>query len=761
MKKVLFPFLLAILIIQTSSLAFAQSQGEIRINQYSTIEGPDAMTLRLYFNIYDDRTGTSMLTLDAQSAQVTLLNTNYTVNGEIKKPDVPIYITLVLDSSGSMGGAAKDLQDAAKLALNNTPDNSLFSIVQFDEEIQLLQDFTENIPALQFAIDRYKVSRNGTCLYDAAYSAVEAMTKAPVGRRAVILFTDGKDENKEGKPCSKHTYQELVDFAMKSQVPISTIGLSYNQGAINSLELESLAGSTGGVSAVATQGNLAASFEKIMQALKAQWMLEATIYPRRGSNDGVFNLTLKDGTSFSTTFNINSNTDYPGPPSPVVAKFAGLQLNAAKQAYEVQLDLTSSDLVGYVKIEVWDTDGGSKVGEFVFDHPGPNNSFFIPTEKLTVGRGYQLRITAVGKDDNVPFEIARDDNGKGLTELIHEFQFDPSASYPSLQIQSLSEEKSGDLTLTVNVTNPDLIGGFDGWLVDEGTNTQVPNSNFTVSAISDTTGTITLPMRANRVPNGKYTVIVRVLAKNNNVYSTAVYEGLVYNAPSIFSRIGVALVAAPIFLLGILIVIAAVVGFLMYNSSRQKSLSGTPVLQGRLGGQVKMGKQSGPSIPVADNEPIPSRDRPKVPPMGAARAASTPLPKQPTSSDATMIANDVIPESDSATVIASSPVIPLATLTVVQSPENVTPSKTVTVKTFPFVVGRTEGSLIIPDKNVSRKHVQITYNSTTNAYYLTDLNSSNGTRIDSQRVTPGQPTYLSNGAMISIGPNVVVRFEIS
>ena len=107
------------------------------------------------------------------------------------------------------------------------------------------------------------------------------------------------------------------------------------------------------------------------------------------------------------------------------------------------------------------------------------------------------------------------------------------------------------------------------------------------------------------------------------------------------------------------------------------------------------------------------------------------------------------------------PVIPHATLTVVQSPENVTPSKTVTVKTFPFVVGRTEGSLIIPDKNVSRKHVQITYNSTTNAYYLTDLNSSNGTRIDSQRVTPGQPTYLSNGAMISIGPNVVVRFEIS
>src|SRR5262245_839386 len=73
---------------------------EIRINQFSTLEGPDAMILKLYANIYDDRTGTPMLNVEAQSVQVTLLNTNYTSNGEIKKPDVPIYITLVLDASG-------------------------------------------------------------------------------------------------------------------------------------------------------------------------------------------------------------------------------------------------------------------------------------------------------------------------------------------------------------------------------------------------------------------------------------------------------------------------------------------------------------------------------------------------------------------------------------------------------------------------------------------------------------------------------------
>ena len=56
-------------------------------------------------------------------------------------------------------------------------------------------------------------------------------------------------------------------------------------------------------------------------------------------------------------------------------------------------------------------------------------------------------------------------------------------------------------------------------------------------------------------------MVVRVLAKNNNVFSTTTYEGVTYKAPSIFSRLGVALIAAPIFLVGIVVIILGVVGF--------------------------------------------------------------------------------------------------------------------------------------------------------------------------------------------------------
>jgi VWFA-related protein len=750
---------------------------EIRINQFSTLEGPDAMNLKAYFSIYDDRSGSPMLIVDAQSAQVTLLNTNYTSNGELKKPDIPIYITLLLDASGSMARAADAIQEAAKLSLNDTPDNAYFSVVQFNEDISLLQDFTENISAISFAIDRYQVANKGTCFYDAGYTAVEALQKAPQGRRAIIMFADGIDETfEEGKQCSKHTYQEVLDFAESTQVPINTIGLTAQETHINEVELKGLAISTGGFSAIASQGDLTQAFQSIMQRLKAQWMFEAPIYPRRGNNDAVLNITLKDGASLSQAFAINSNTDYPGPPSPVTASLAGLLLKAAQQSYEVQLNVTAPELVDYIRIEIWDQDAGSKVGEYVFKELAANNQFLVPTEALITGRKYELRILAISKQDQTPFELFRDDQGKPSTQLVHSFAFDPSSAYPSLQVQSLVQ-KSGDLILTVNVTNSDLVGGFDGWLIDENTNTQVLNSSFTAPAITGSTGTIAIPTKANRIKDGKYTVVVRVLAKNNNVYSTAVYEGVSYKAPSLFERLGVALIAAPIFLFGILGIILAVVAFLMFNSSRQKSLSGTPVLQGRLGGKLSGNRKStGPVIPVADQEPIPSRkmpsaSQPSSPVVAPSQAAATPPQPSPASprpaavvqpsADATVMASNMQGAEAGATVIASSPLMPRATLTVVEAGGSMASKIPTVITPLPFVIGRTEGALLIPDPNISRKHAQISYDPTLRAYLINDMNSSNGTYINSKRIMPGQTTQLSNGMVIGLGPSITLRFELS
>ena len=572
-RKAITYFLIIFILSLSITDVIAQSQPDVRINTVATIELPDSVNLKAYFNLFDKQSGQAITDITPESAQITLLNNGLTSAAEIKQPDIPIYITMVLDASGSMASAQDLLKDSAKLGLTNVPNNAFFSVVQFDEEIILLQDFTENQSAISFAIDQLKVSGKGTCLYDAAYTAVEAMEKAPVGRRAVILFTDGKDETKEGKVCSQHTYRELVDKAMKAQVPIHTIGLSVSAGNINAVELENMAASTGGFSAIGNESQLKKSFEQIMLGLKAQWMVESTIYPRQGDNNAVLTMNLKDIGETSTAFIVTSEKEYLGPPSPVTAKLDGFALRPETMSYDVQISLTSPELVNYLRVAIWERDSGSKVTEFVFENLAAFNTLNIPTDALTADRDYEMRIVLTDKENNFPFPIVKDDQGKTSTELIHEFKFDPSGVLPKLNIQSVIQDNN-DLVVQIATSNPALVKGYDGWLINEDTNTVVPNSTFSSQTFANGSGSITIPMVASEVGSGKYTILVRALGDEGSVFTTQQYAGVVYQARkvSIFAKLFTALQASPIYFYIVLGIILAVIAFLMIYNWREKSL---------------------------------------------------------------------------------------------------------------------------------------------------------------------------------------------
>lgn len=760
-KQFFLVVLVAVLVSAPVFSVHAQSGLAIRLSQIATIETPDAMTLKVYYNVYDPKTGLPVLETIAQTARIDLPGANYAVDVPVQKPDVPIYVVLVLDASGSMARAAEDLKKSAKQALNNTPDNAFFSVVQFDEEIRLLQDYTQNIAAVSFAIDQYKVSNKGTCLYDATYSAVESLQKAPPGRRAIILFTDGRDENASGQPCSKKTYLELSTLAQQTQVPVNTVGLSSRASNLNEVELKGLAASTGAFSVIATTDDLAAGFQGIMDGLKAQWMVQAEVYPKKGSNPVVLTLNLGENETLTSSFSINSETEYEGPPSPVRGQFAGLQFVPEDQTYNIQLSMTSSELVEYIKVEVWDARGGSKVAEFTFDELQQNNVLTIPTDQLVVGRTYQLRMTAVSQQDKSRFNWFTNKDGKKSVELLHEFEFDPTANLPALAIQSIAQQEN-DLVLSVKTTNSQLIGGFDGWLVDETTNTKAPGSDFTGSAEDAAAGRLVIPLSQSKIPDGKYTVIARVLGKEGQVYTTVQFPGVVYQAKrqNVFQLLTAALIAAPIILFTVVAIILGVVGFMMYSSRREKSLTGTPVLQGRLGGKLGDGKRVGSSIPVADEEPIPARSpgATPLPPVSApqvSRQATAPAAATPPLPDATMVAGGNAQATMMAVPVAKSQ----PSLSILQSPPELALGSKIPLQPLPFVVGRVEGSLLLKEPNISRRHAEISFDAARQVYFITDLNSSNGTFVNGQRIPAGQPVQLINGAVINFGPNVSVRFE--
>lgn len=745
------------------SPVLAETQGEIRINLISTYEAEDAMTMKLYFNLFDPATGTPFTSLKAKDATMTLLKTNFVSSAEIKEPDLPIYVTMVLDASGSMAASAAKLQEAAKQALNNPPDDSLFAVVQFDEEIKLLQDFTENISAITYAIDSYQTSINGTCLYDAAYTAVEAQANAPAGRRAVILFTDGTDEKRDGTPCSQKSYQELIALAMEMQVPIHTIGLSSTANKLNEVELRSMASSTGGYSAIANQDDLGEAFASIMTALKAQWMAEAIMYPKDGTNEAVFTLTLEDNTVLNTAFSFESNSDYPGPPSPVTFRFDGLQMAPDGESYDLQMALTSPELVGYIRVALWDTDAGSKITEFIFEDPSDFNTFTVPTDSMNPNRKYEFRIVVVSAEDNTAFTLSTDNQGNETTEYVHTFTYDPSATLPGVSVISISQDGS-DLVLNISTVNADRIASFDGWLVSKETNIQVPNSSFRFDASDADDGVLIIPTRESRLQSGQYSVVLRAKDSGNQVLSTVTVDEVTFLAPGLIERIGFAFITEPLFLGIIAGIIVLVVVFLMLTSRRQKNLSGTPVMQGQLGKKMKGKKQPDGLQALAADEPVLSQpvSRSAPPPVSTPTPAANPVvqsrpapasrpPMQFEDNEPTVIPGGV----DATMTDFEMPVMATPWLTGIDGPK----TGTWEVKPVPYLIGRNQGALVIGEASISRQHAQITKDGSGN-YYLTDLGSSNGSMVDGRKLSPNQPVQLNNNSTIKLGSRVTLRFEL-
>lgn len=112
-------------------------------------------------------------------------------------------------------------------------------------------------------------------------------------------------------------------------------------------------------------------------------------------------------------------------------------------------------------------------------------------------------------------------------------------------------------------------------------------------------------------------------------------------------------------------------------------------------------------------------------------------------------------------MLAAQPGIVRARLTVERSLSDISmQGQQISVELFPFVIGRREGNLLIQDPSLSRRHAQITFDGANGTFFITDLKSSNGTRLNGVPLAPGQAKQLTSGAVINLGPNVVVRFDL-
>ena len=106
--------------------------------------------------------------------------------------DKPFSVVLMIDTSGSTRFRLEDIQNAAITFVNQLRRDDKVMVVSFDNDVDVLSEFTTDRYRLRDAIMRTRTG-DSTRLYDAVDLVINERLNRVDGRKAVVLFTDGVD----------------------------------------------------------------------------------------------------------------------------------------------------------------------------------------------------------------------------------------------------------------------------------------------------------------------------------------------------------------------------------------------------------------------------------------------------------------------------------------------------------------------------------------------------------------------------------------
>jgi len=198
----------------------------------------------------------------------------------------PLSVVVALDVSSSMSG---DRLEQAKLAAKAFIARVIaeeLAIVAFDERARVVVPWSGNDEEISLAIDGL-TARGGTALYDALETAFSLLERARNRRTAIVLLSDGKEED------SGTSYGELQPRLDLLSAAIYSVGFYtdderriypadkkyYKEPAFDvnlnpAWVLGELASSTGGLAIYPTSGeDLAPVFLAIASELRHQYLL--------------------------------------------------------------------------------------------------------------------------------------------------------------------------------------------------------------------------------------------------------------------------------------------------------------------------------------------------------------------------------------------------------------------------------------------------------------------------------------------------------
>lgn len=199
--------------------------------------------------------------------------------------DSPVSVGVIFDVSGSMSGdKIKQAREALSKFIQTSHNSDEYFLIGFNSRAQLLLDKTRDGNAV---LDKlmFVQTRNNTALYDACYLGVEKVQRGTHAKRALLLISDGQDNN------SRYTFNELRRLLKESDVVLYGIGILGGNDAGSQLGMEGqgildeLANVSGGKAFFPRSAiEMDDIFEQIALELRHQYSIGYK--PNNFSNDG-------------------------------------------------------------------------------------------------------------------------------------------------------------------------------------------------------------------------------------------------------------------------------------------------------------------------------------------------------------------------------------------------------------------------------------------------------------------------------------------
>jgi VWFA-related protein len=132
--------------------------------------------------------------------------------------DGPVSLGVVFDASRSMSGKLDQSRAAVSQFFRTATAGDEFFLIEFNDTPHILCDFTTDTEEIEKKLVDIK-PKNWTALFDSVYMAIQQMRHAKNARKALLILSDGGDNN------SRYTESEMKNLVREADVSIYSIGL--------------------------------------------------------------------------------------------------------------------------------------------------------------------------------------------------------------------------------------------------------------------------------------------------------------------------------------------------------------------------------------------------------------------------------------------------------------------------------------------------------------------------------------------------------